>query len=429
MSATVPETPVAAAQNQIEEKVAALDISQAQTTSAAASLRVKPEGPVKTPFVDPAPSAKPKEAVALTADQEAKYEEVLATVKTWTEIPSTKGKEGPIVEEEIMWLTRDCILRYLRATKWQPAEAAKRLLGTLTWRREFGLLELTPEHISPENETGKQIILGFDEQARPCLYLNPGRQNTESSHRQVEHLAYMLERVIDMMIPGQESICLLINFKSSKSRSNTSPQFAIAREVLNILQTHYPERLGRAALINIPFVVNMFLKLIMPFVDPLTREKLHFNEDLTKFVPKEQLWTDVGGAVEFEYDHETYWPALNSLCRERAAERKVRWEAAGKHYGESELHLKGGDVPSLGKKVEPEAVVEAEAPVVPVAEAPVAPVVEAPVAPVVEAPVAPEADIEAKTAVASEADIKTETPVAPAAGIENQKPEAKETQA
>lgn len=251
MSATVPETPVAAAgENQIEEKVAALDITQGQTTSVAASLRAKPDGAVKTPFVDPVPSAKPKEAVALTADQEAKYEEVLATVKTWTEIPSTKGKEGPIVDEEIMWLTRDCILRYLRATKWQPAEAAKRLLSTLTWRREFGLLELTPDHISPENETGKQIILGFDDEARPCHYLNPGRQNTESSHRQVEHLAYMLERVIDMMVPGQESICLLINFKSSKSRSNTSPPFAIAREVLNILQTHYPERLGRAALIN-----------------------------------------------------------------------------------------------------------------------------------------------------------------------------------
>lgn len=144
----------------------------------------------------------------------------------------------------------------------------------------------------------------------------------------------------------------------------------------------------------------MFLKLIMPFVDPLTREKLHFNEDLTKFVPKEQLWTDVGGAVEFEYDHEAYWPALSGLCKERASERKAQWEAARKHYGESELYLKGGDAPSLGQKVDL----------------------------VAEAPVAPEADIEAKTAaVAPEADIKAEIPVAPAAGIENQKPEVKET--
>jgi hypothetical protein len=251
MSAAMEETPVVpTGGEQLEEKVAALDINKEQSTSVAASLRDKPEGTVKTPFVDPVPSAKPRELKVLTADQEAKYEEVLATAKSWKEIPSTKGKEGPVTEEEIMWMTRDCLLRYLRATKWQPVEASKRLLLTLTWRREFGLLEHTAEHISPENETGKQIILGYDDEARPCHYLSPGRQNTESTHRQVEHLVYMLERVIDMMVPGEESICLLVNFKASKSRSNTSPPFAIAREVLNILQTHYPERLGRACLIN-----------------------------------------------------------------------------------------------------------------------------------------------------------------------------------
>jgi len=109
---------------------------------------------------------------------------------------------------------------------------------------------LTGDHISPENETGKQIILGFDIAARPCLYLNPGRQNTSASPRQVQHLVFMLERVISMSGPGQETLALLINFKTSKSRSNTAPGIGQGREVLNILQTHYPERLGRALIIN-----------------------------------------------------------------------------------------------------------------------------------------------------------------------------------
>lgn len=185
--------------------------------------------------------------------------------------------------------------------------------------------------------------------------------------------------------------------------------------------------------IIVPFVVNMFLKLIMPFVDPLTREKLHFNEELTRFVPKEQLWADVGGAVEFEYDHEDYWPALNGLCKERANERRARWEAAGKHYGESELYLKGGDAPSLGKKVEPEAVVEAEAPAAPVAavetEAPAAPVAAVEAEAPAEAPTAPVAAVEAEAPAAPVPAVDAKAPVAPAAGIENQKPEVKETEA
>ncbi len=94
---------------------------------------------------------------------------------------------------------------------------------------EYGVDELTAEHISPENETGKQIIVGYDKQGRPCHYLNPGRQNTEPSPRQVQHLVYMLERVIDIMPAQQEKLSLLINFKSSKSRSNTAPGIGLAR--------------------------------------------------------------------------------------------------------------------------------------------------------------------------------------------------------
>lgn len=237
----------------LESAIADLKVADVPSTSQSsktASLQDKTDEPLKTPISDPVESAKPAQAPALTADQQSKYEALLETVKSWKEVPSAQGKGGPISESEIMWLTRECLLRYLRATKWHTAEAAKRVLGTLTWRRDYGVEGLTPDHVSPENETGKQIILGFDVAGRPCHYLNPGRQNTEPSPRQVQHLVFMLERVIDIMKPGQETLALLINFKSSKSRSNTSPPLSQGREVLNILQTHYPERLGKALIIN-----------------------------------------------------------------------------------------------------------------------------------------------------------------------------------
>jgi hypothetical protein len=225
--------------------------STTASSSVAASLREKSTaGPLKTPIVEPAEGITPPSPVALTSDQQAKYDSLLETVKSWKEIPSTKEKGGPVTEGEIMWLTRECLLRYLRATKWNTAEAAKRLLGTLTWRREYGVEELTADYISPENETGKQLLLGYDIAGRPCQYLNPGLQNTNAGPRQVQHLVYMVERSIEMMIPGQETLALLINFKTSKTRTNTAPGIGQGREVLNILQTHYPERLGRALIIN-----------------------------------------------------------------------------------------------------------------------------------------------------------------------------------
>jgi hypothetical protein len=224
--------------------------SSSQTPSGAASVKEKATGPQMTPIPHPLESAIPPSPAELTAEQQSKYEALLEAVKSWEEVPSTKGKGGPITENEIFWLTRECLLRYLRATKWHTADAEKRLLATLTWRREYGVEDLTSDHVSPESETGKQFIVGYDNAARPCHYLNPGRQNTEPSPRQVQHLVFMLERVIDLMVPGQETLALLINFKSSKTRSNTAPGIGQGREVLNILQTHYPERLGRALIIN-----------------------------------------------------------------------------------------------------------------------------------------------------------------------------------
>lgn len=204
-------------------------------------------GPIKIPFPHPLPTCTPQPVPSPTPDQIQKYNELLSTVSSWTEVPTSSGrsaKSEPITPSERMWLTRECLLRYLRATKWNVAEASKRLLATLTWRREYGTDTFTSEYISPENETGKQVILGYDVEGRPCLYLNPGKQNTSKSDRQLHHLVFMLERVIDLMGPGQETTALLINFKESSSGS--TPSVGQGKQTIAILQGHYPERLGRA---------------------------------------------------------------------------------------------------------------------------------------------------------------------------------------
>lgn len=97
----------------------------------------------------------------------------------------------------------------------------------------------------------------------------------------------------------------------------------------------------------VPFMIWGFFKLITPFIDPLTREKLKFNEDLTQHVPPSQLLKQSGGEVEFEYDHTIYWPALIKLAETKRLACQARWEQAGKHVGESDDYLRGGSEESL----------------------------------------------------------------------------------
>lgn len=313
-----------------------------------------------TPFACPLPHCVPAPRATLTPEQQKKYTDLLTTVTIQPLRPFTETLD----DRERMFLTRDCLLRYLRAAKWDTSNAYSRLLSTLAWRREYAPHNLSAEHISPENETGKQWLLGYDLQGRPCLSLNPARQNTDPSDRQIQHLVFMLERAIDLMPPGQGTLTLKIDFAGASS--GKTPSLSTGKQVLNILQNHYPERLGRAINLSLPWFVSAFYKLITPFVDPLTREKLVFPADkdkkkgkdgeaeITNYVPKEHLEKAVGGGCEFEYRHDVYWPALVGLCERRREEYERRWRERGARIGDSEAVLRGGEEEGEIEEVNPE---------------------------------------------------------------------------
>lgn len=264
----------------------------------------------------------------------------------------TNDRSALILEEKA-WLTRECIIRYLKATNWNVDQSIDRITQSLAWRREFGINHLgeengdnvTSELISVENESGKQIVLGYDNDSRPILYLKPGRQNTKTSHRQVQHLVFMLERVIDFMPQGQNSLALLIDFKEysdvPKSNNSKIPPIGVGKEVLHILQTHYPERLGKALLTNIPWLAWSFLKLIHPFIDPTTKKKLVFDEPFNKYVREEQLDLTYGGVLEFKYKHDVYWPKLMEMSKAKRHHYMERFNKSGAQIGLSEWDLRG----------------------------------------------------------------------------------------
>ncbi|KAF5391499.1 hypothetical protein D9757_002415 [Collybiopsis confluens] len=287
---------------------------------------------------------KDKQAVSLPelTDAQVKMQENIQAhfTKDGYTLPDV-GSSGELMEEEKFWLSYECQLRYLRATKWKVDEAIKRLESTLKWRRGFGLYNhVTPEYIEPEAVTGKEILFGFDAHGRPAFYMVPSRQNTTESTRQVEFAFFMLERAIDLMDVGVESLDLLINF-ADKAKN---PSMSTARTVLSILQTHYPERLGKALVINVPYLVNLFFKIITPFIDPVTVQKLKFNPNVVQeqIFAENQVMKDYwGGNQDFEYQHEKYWPALIQLCQSRKAQWLENWKRLGGTIGIHESAYKG----------------------------------------------------------------------------------------
>ncbi|KAI3404386.2 PDR17 [Candida oxycetoniae] len=311
----------------------------------------------QTPFEQPVNPIKPPK-FDLSFEQEKLYEQLLGYYQDYItkEIPiddSHNAPTHPITEEELGWLSKECLLRYLRASKWKLDVAIKRLHETIIWRRSFGVVHIpnntnknkliTANMVAAENETGKQLIVGYDNDNRPCLYLRNGYQNTSGGLRQVQHLVFMLERVIQFMPPGQDSLALLIDFKAAPSElklSSKFPSLSTSQQCLHILQSHYPERLGRGLFTNIPLIGQAFFKLVGPFIDPHTRSKTIYDQPFANFVPAEQLDKEFQGLVDFQYVHDIYWPKMNEIAEYKHKVYMENFRRLGSKIGLSEYDLR-----------------------------------------------------------------------------------------
>ena len=298
---------------------------------------------------------KPPPIPKLTPEQNKLYQSLLAHFADENlELPLNSNESTPtkpLSQWEKFWLSRECITRYLRAAKWNPTHAIKNLTDTLVWRREIGLTydaedknQLTADVVAIENETGKETILGFDRDDRPLFYMKNGRQNTEPSFRQVQHMIFMMESAVTMTPQGVEKITVLVDFKSYKEPgiiSDKAPPVSIARACANVLQNHYPERLAKCAFINVPWFAWAFLKLMYPFLDPATKEKAIFDEPFENHIDPTQLEALYNGKLDFKYDHEVYWPDMDTKLKQVRQKEFDRFVKFGGVVGLSEFDFKG----------------------------------------------------------------------------------------
>jgi hypothetical protein len=102
---------------------------------------------VYLPINPPAEPAVPLPHPELTDGEKQMQQEVQ---KHFEDPAYTPSAEKPLVDVEKMWLSYECILRYLRASKWKVDVAIQRLEATLKWRREYGMYETVPADVEPE---------------------------------------------------------------------------------------------------------------------------------------------------------------------------------------------------------------------------------------------------------------------------------------
>ena len=194
-------------------------------------------------------------------------------------IEAVKGGLGGGLEENKIKYTMVC--RFCIARKYNVEAASTMLSDFITWRKEYGVANLTLETptVKSEAATMKGYFLGYTKTNQPLIMVHGGGHDPAVSPvSSVKDFAlFMLEFAISHMPPGIEKFTLISDY-STFGYANLDN--ALLQEGATILQAYYPERLGDIYLTNYPFIMWGIWKVVSLWVDEKTRTKFHFVDNL-----------------------------------------------------------------------------------------------------------------------------------------------------
>lgn len=95
--------------------------------------------------------------------------------------------------------------------------------------------------------------------------------------------------------------------------------------MIKCFEANYPESLGTVLVYKAPWVFNAIWSIIRGWLDPVVAGKVHFAkniDELSHFIPKSQIPTELGGDEKWEYKYPEPVPGEN----DRMLEEKPRQE-------------------------------------------------------------------------------------------------------
>jgi len=127
------------------------------------------------------------------------------------------------------------------------------------------------------------------------LLLDSSVENTWDATENMRLLCFNLTRAISINEPGVEKIVVFIHLYNFGLR--TCPSMKVSLETTRMVLHHFPERLGHCILYRPPRVFGGFFRAILPFVDPVTRDKAPTCCDLSHSGSRSVSSTAVGMTV------------------------------------------------------------------------------------------------------------------------------------
>eukprot|EP00798_Chlamydomonas_sp_ICE-L_P018799 gene18799-25344_t len=229
-------------------------------------------------------------------------------------------------------VTNAFLLRWLRARKWDISNANRDIAKHADWAVEMKPEGFVPlDHIAVDLKHQKFCIQGITNVTnRPVVFTQAARHKPADSleyfnswpvaftlaarhipHKPADSIKHFISWCLDTLILygdvmlGDEwdgKIDMVFDLTDFGYKSF---DLAVLPIIFSTLQDHYVERLGVMYICHAPFIFWGMWKLVSPFIDPVTKQKIRFVEKATAAQDLSPLYDMlppcVGGTAELHH--------------------------------------------------------------------------------------------------------------------------------
>ena len=206
-------------------------------------------------------------------------------------------------------------LRFLRAGKNDPVEGLRRYEQTLAWRKENKvdtILQLPHPHFTLIQQNYWQCVHFTGHHGEPVFYEAPGRTNLANLKQAGVSVPELLEfyilvteylwQVVQPHDLGPRSIYIL-DLSGIRFQDFVGDVYQFCKAASQLCNFHYPERAGKVYCIHVPRWFDWIWKIVQPWIDPVTLEKIEIvrkspqatGKILEQSIPLEHLPPEYGG--------------------------------------------------------------------------------------------------------------------------------------
>ncbi|KAG2453571.1 hypothetical protein HYH02_001790 [Chlamydomonas schloesseri] len=192
----------------------------------------------------------------------------------------------------------------------------------VAWRRGAGRPVEESHHGVQVNLAHKKVFLqGLDKTGRPIvLGVGSRHRKFETKEDALAFCTYALDTACAIGNSHEDWDGKLTGVFDLRNLSLKNMDLTALQVMFELLQNHYPERLGRLFLYEAPVAFYAIWRAVSPFVDPVTKTKINFvyaknaHDDFEKVFDLHLLPTDLGGEGDYHPIEEAHKRALERVA-------------------------------------------------------------------------------------------------------------------